>query len=160
MSEDFRKLVTDLWSSLGLKAPTFRSTNQMVLNIDGMDVGLSESPDGRHMLVTGNAGRLSADPTRRIGQVQRILELNLAAMTSHRACVSAEPKGADTPAILIQGICSYESNVGDLTGIVQEVLSLVEAYAPDLRDERGPAGARARGPAKPQPVDEAVIFRP
>jgi len=159
MSEDFRKLVTDLWSSLGLRAPVFRSRNQMVLNIDGMDIDLSESPDGRHMLVTGNAGRLSADPTRRAQQVQQILDLNLATMTRHRACVSAEPKGEDTPAILIQGICSYDtSNVGELTGIVQEVLGLVEGYSPQLRDERG-TGAR-RPTSKPPPVDEAVIFRP
>jgi hypothetical protein len=161
MSEDFQRLVTKLWASLGLPAPVFRAKNRIVLSIDRIDVELAESPDGGHIILTARAGRLSAgDPMRRAEQVQNILYSNLGSLTSHRVCVSVDPKGADDPTVLVQGISAYETaGAAELTGVVQDVVAVAEVHAAELTGER--ARAAGRTPASnQQAVGDTVIFRP
>jgi hypothetical protein len=161
MSDDFQGLVAKLWASLGLPAPVFRTKNRIVLNIDRIAVELAESPDGGHMILTARAGRLSAeDPMRRAEQVQYILYSNLGSLTSHHACVSVDPKGAESPTVLVQGICSYETaGVAELTSVVQDVVALAEAHAAELTGERSRATGRTPA-SNQQGLGDTVIFRP
>ena len=160
MSNEFRTLVTALWASLGLRPPAFSERPHVVLSIDGFDLELSETPDGRHLLVTGRAGTLSAEPGRRIRQVQHLLEFNLAAVASHRACVSLAPPDHEAPAVLVQGLCGYETaGAADAIRIIQDVVAVLETHAPELTSGRD-APARQPRPSDPQTAGEAVIFRP
>jgi hypothetical protein len=139
----------------------FRTKDRIVLSIDRIEVELAESPDGGHIVATARAGRLSAgDQMRRAEQVQYILYANLGSLASHRACVSVEPKGADDPTVLVQGICPYENaGAAELTSVVQDVVALTEVHAAELTDERSRA-ARRTPASNQQGIGDTVIFRP
>ncbi len=65
MAQDFKSVTTELWAKLKLGPPAFGPTHTLTLSIDGFDVVLSESADGRNVIVSGLAGRLAADAFRR-----------------------------------------------------------------------------------------------
>jgi hypothetical protein len=160
MSVEFKTVVTKLWASLGLPEPVFRQESSIILNVDGTNVELSESQDGRHVVATGTAGQLSADPSRRAHQVRRLLQMNLATMATRRACVGVEPKGADTPDVVVRGVAAYDgTRINRLTEVIEDVLFLTEAHQADLKEHSETMAARRRAPGS-QPAEDTVIFRP
>jgi hypothetical protein len=160
MSTEFKAIVGKLWASLGLASPAFKADDEIFLNIDGVEIKLSESPDGRHVLVAGTAGRLSEDPTRRADQVRTLLYSNLAALTSNRSCVGLHPKDAAVPNVIVQGIYPYDINQVDrLMAVVQDVLSYLEALGAVVKDDRKAPPVKA--PTANDPAfGDALVFRP
>jgi Tir chaperone protein (CesT) family len=162
MADDFRSIMTQLWASLGLRAPSFGPEASIVLNIDGIDVTLSESADGRHVVVASTVGRLSADPQRRSEQVRQLLKANLGFLQSNAACLSLASTEAAAP-VRVEAIYPYRAaRLGQLTGLIEDVLHRVEVHAMDLA--AGPVAATAR-PQTSHPAFTAVsqedfIFRP
>jgi hypothetical protein len=162
MADDFRTLMTQLWASLGLRAPAFAAEASIVLNIDGIDVTLSESADGRHVVVAATVGRLSADPQRRSEQVRQLLKANLGFLQSNAACLSLASTDAAAP-VRVEAIYSYRAaRLDQLTGLIEDLLHRVEVHAMDLAE--APVAATAR-PQTSHPAFTAVsqedfIFRP
>jgi hypothetical protein len=163
MSGDFRATVTRLWARLGLPAPTFRAGHAIILEADGVSITLAESPDGRHLLASGTAGRLSADPVRRAEQVCRLLRANLAAVATRRACVSVSRDNDETPAIVVQAMCACDAPAERLTQVIEDVLVLIEAHRGDLHEQPGErTGGTARWGAQivRSADDNMIIVRP
>jgi hypothetical protein len=160
MSVEFKTTVVKLWANLGLTSPAFRADDEIHLNIDGVDIKLTESPDGRHILASGTAGRLSEDPTRRADQVRTILYSNLAALTSNRACAGLNPKDETSANVIVQASYPYDLlQVDRLMAVVQDVLSYVEALGTVLKDQHMPRAARVAATSEPD-LGDALVFRP
>ena len=159
MAQDFKSVMSELWAKLKLGAPDFGPTNALTLSIDGFDIGLNESADGRNVVVTGAIGRLASDAYRREEQVRKLLKSNLGMLQSSGACLSLETTD-DTSTVRVQAIYPYAANRLDLlTRGIEEVLFRLEMHAGDL------AVARGRGPATREPAVaaaslETFIIRP
>jgi hypothetical protein len=160
MSVEFKTMAEKLWASLALPPPVFRADDEIVLNIDGTNIKLAESPDGRHMLVSGTAGQLSADPSRRADQVRTILYTNLGALTSNRACAALDPKGVAAAEVIVQAVHPYDhAAVDQLMVAVQDVVAFVEGIANVLKDQHGRSMGRAHA-AHESAHQDALVFRP
>ena len=159
MSDAFKEEMARLWGSLGLAAPVFRDENTAVLKIDEIDVVLSESPDGRCVVATARAGRLSGDPSRRADQVRALLQANLGLLARNRSCVCLDDTAAPHPAVLVRALYPYAvREIERLKGMIEDVLAMVELHRASLSDQP-PARIAATRTIASQP-GEAVIFRP
>jgi hypothetical protein len=148
MADDFRAIVSQLWAALGLRTPSFGSDASVVLNIDGIDVLLKESADGRHVIVSGSPGRLSQDPQRRGEQVRQLLTANLGFLQSNQSCVSLG-SSEDAAPVRVEAVYAYREGRPDLLKpLIEEVLHRVEIHAPDLAADRA-------APARAQPSQRA-----
>jgi hypothetical protein len=158
MAQDFRSVMSELWTKLKLGAPDFGPTHALTLSIDGFDIGLNESADGRNVVVSGVIGRLAADAYRREEQVRKLLKSNLGMLQSSGAGLSLETTD-ETATVRVQAIYPYAANRLDLlTRGIEEVLFRLEMHAGDLTVARG------RGPARESAVApaslETFIIRP
>jgi hypothetical protein len=159
MNDAFKGEMTRLWGNLGLAAPVFRDQNTTVLKIDDIDVVLTESPDGRCVLATARAGRLSEDPSRRADQIRALLQSNLGALAGNRSCICLDDKDAPDPTVLVRALYPYAlGQIGHLKGAIEDVLAMVELHRWSLSDQP-PTRIAATRSVTSQP-SEAVIFRP
>jgi len=158
MSANFETTIRRLWSGLRLPAPTFRDKPEVTLSIDGTDLKLAETADGRGLAVSGRLGRLSADPGERDGQTRRLLQIGLGLMASNCSWVGPDPDDPAGAAILAEARFDYADGRGDrLIGVIENVIQAVEILSPELSartrrepDHRGGTGG----------LEEAMIFRP
>jgi hypothetical protein len=160
MSDAFTGEMTRLWGSLGLTAPAFRSETTVVLRIDEIDVVLSETPDGRCVLASARAGRLSGEPSRRAEQVRGLLQTNLGVLADNRSCVCLDDKSAPHPTVLVRALYPYAARQIDrLKRMIEDVVDMVELHRSSLSDQPMTLAATPRAVAGPAP-EESVIFRP
>jgi len=96
MAQDFKSVMSELWAKLKLGAPEFGPTYALTLSIDGFDIGLNESADGRNVVVTGVIGRLAPDAYRREEQVRKLLKISGIAYA--RAAMATSPRHCCRPA--------------------------------------------------------------
>ena len=159
MSEaSFEAVIARLWLSLGLGAAGVRPGEPVRLLVDGLGLALSESPDGRHVVVSGAAGRLSADPWRQSEQVRRLMRDNLGLLLTNRAGLRLVDDGGGAPLVeaLAVGPCRTD-RIDLLTRLVEDVLQRLEWHGPALSGE--PARGEGRRPA-PSLREDSLIFRP
>jgi hypothetical protein len=158
MAQDFHTLVTALWAKLKLGTPAFGPTPAISLAIDGVEVTLSESADGRHLVVSGLAGRLSRDRHYREQQVRKLLKANLGMLQSSRAGLSLEA-GADAAAVRVIAVYPYAADHLDgLMRCIEDVLYRIEFHSGDLV-EAGRTPTLTNPTNAPSPQD-AFIIRP
>jgi len=159
MSDAFKGEMTRLWGSLGLAAPLLRDQNTAVLKVDDIDIVLTETPDGRCVVATARAGRLSGDPSRRADQIRSLLQANLGLLARNRSCICLDDKAAPHPTVLVQALYPYAlRQIERLKGAIEDVLAMVELHRSSLSDQPPPRIA-ASGTVASQ-AGEAVIFRP
>src|SRR5262245_46398856 len=106
MAQDFQSVVSELWAKLKLGAPAFGDTHSITLTVDGLDVWLNESADGRSIVVTGIAGRLSPDVYRREQQVRTLLKTNLGMVQSSKAGLRLE-SADETATVRVEAAYPY-----------------------------------------------------
>lgn len=161
MADDFRSVVTQLWTSLGMRAPSFGADASIILNIDGIDLTLRESPDGRHLLISGTAGRLSADPMRASEQVRQLLKTSLGLLQSNPACLSLASTDAAAPVQIEAAYAFRTGRIASLKALIEDVLHRIELQAPDLASgSSATAGPQTSHRAFTAVSQEDFIFRP
>jgi hypothetical protein len=165
MAATFEDMIRRLWRSLDLGEPTFATSTSIVLSVDGLEVELADAADGEHVLICGQAGRLSSDPTTRAVQIQPILNSNLAHLAVNPACVCLASDDDETPLVVVRARCRYGDalRIDHLSAAIADVASVTELHARDLAGNRGPAERRGRG-RRPAPIaganDGLIIFEP
>jgi hypothetical protein len=155
MADDFRKVISDLFTKLNLGKPSFGDREAIVLTIDRREITLRESDDGRHLVVSGKAGRLSSDPRLRGEQIRRLLKVNLGMLQTSQsgvALVSTEEEAF----VEVQAVYPYAmGRIDQLMSQIETVLDRLERHASEL------SGSAA--PSRPKVVetvpDDAFIFR-
>jgi hypothetical protein len=161
MADDFRSVISALWAKLELGEPTFGPSAAVTLVVDGLDVTLSESPDGRHVIVSGIAGQLSPDPRARGEQVRQLLRANLGFLQGNRAGVSLDSTDDAAP-VRVQAVspCAV-GRLEELTGLIEDVLYRLEIHSGDLvRGRTASARPPIGHPAFTSLSHEDFIFRP
>lgn len=88
MAADFRSTVAELWAVLKLAPPKFAAEPEITLTISGMDLKLTNTPDERHLLLTGVAGQLAPELRTSSEQVRVLLQKSLAQLLVSSACLS------------------------------------------------------------------------
>lgn len=161
MADDFRSVVTQLWASLGLRAPSFGQDASIVLDIDGISVALNESADGRHLVVSGTPGRLSADSLQRDEQVRLLLRANLGFLQGNAACVSLASADAAAP-VRVEAVYAYRTaQIKQLRNLIEDVLHRIEIHAADLAAASAATAQHQAGhPAFTSVSQDDFIFRP
>ena len=87
-----------------------QALGDITLTVDGLDVWLAESADGRNIIVTGVAGRLSPDLYRREQQVRALLKANLGMLQSSKAGLRLESADETATAPILRGFLSQSLN--------------------------------------------------
>jgi hypothetical protein len=161
MADTFRTLITELWAKLKLGSPRFDASSTVTLAVDGVDLTLGEAPDGRHLVVSGVAGRLAADPNTRADQVRRLLKANLGFLQSNRAGLFVESTD-DTATVRIQAVYPYAAGrIEQLIGLIEDVLHRLEIHSGDLANQPSAAAKQQASHRAFTPVShEEFIFRP
>ena len=158
MAQDFRTLITELWAKLKLGAPRFGDTETIALSIDGLEVILSESADGRHLLVSGLAGRPARDQHAAEEEVRRLLRTSLGLVQGNRAGLRLDTSG-EMPAFRVEGAYPYAANrLDDLTKLIEDVLFRLELHAGELAVSR--PGRQTGRPAFTQLSQDNIILNP
>jgi Tir chaperone protein (CesT) family len=161
MVDTFKTLISELWAKLKLGSPRFDASSTVMLTVDGLHLTLDEAPDGRHLIVSGAAGRLAADPTTRSDQVRRLLKANLGFLQSNRAGLFLESTD-DTATVRIQAVYPYAAGrIDQLTALIEDVLHRLEIHSGDLANQSAAATKQQVGHRAFTPVShEEFIFRP
>lgn len=158
MAKDFKSTISELWTLLRLAPPRFGVRNEMKLSGEDINVRLVESDDGRHLLVIGQAGRLSSEPMRRAEQVRSLLQDNLAFLPVRRACVCVASGQGDAPLVEVRGVHAYGSRLALLSTLIEDVLFLQERHSAELQRA---FGSTPKQRVSLQPYERHdVIFHP
>jgi hypothetical protein len=156
MADDFHHVIANLWTALGLSSPKFRPEGITTLTVDGLDIKLALTGDGRHIAVSSKAGQLSANPSLMDEQITRLLTSNLRTLPHHRAGSWLDDQDSPTPVVVVQGISPCSSAAMDcLVGTIGDVAHLAGEYGRELSGHS--AQPRAQEEGLP---DDMVIFRP
>lgn len=156
-SSHFQQFVQDLWKRLGLSPPSERERS-LSFHVEGLTIFCEDAPDERHALLTGQVGRLSADPPQRERQVSRLLQLNLAHMSSYPVCVYLDKTEDLPPLVKVQIICPYDSRFTNvIIGQIEALVSILEIYTPELRGERGVRSALPSPPRVASAVQDDLL---
>jgi hypothetical protein len=157
MAQDFQSVMSQLWGRLKLGAPAFGPSHSLTLSIDGLDVRLDESADGRHVIVSGVAGKLAPDAFRREQQVRNLLKTNLGMLQSSKAGLSLESSD-ERATVRIEAAYPYAANqIELLTRLIEDVLYRLELHTAELTAERE---RRQAGAPVMSATEETFIFRP
>ncbi len=129
----------------------------IILSIEGTLITLTESGDGRHLIVSSKAGRLARDPIVRAMQIRKILGANLGTVSTYRAAVGLDDTEEDG-GVLVTGLFAYDGRSADrLVAVIEDVLALSQAHATELR-------STTRSQAQRRDVEQEtlhnIIFRP
>jgi hypothetical protein len=161
MSSNFEAVVAALWASLGLPSPRIGAKAEAVLTVDGRAITLAMSPDERHVVISAEAGPLSADLVLQDQQLRRLLRESLGLLPTNRAGLrlrTAAPAQPGDPVAGIEAIgpCRVDA-VAELTHLVEDVLQLLDIHATTLSQ----ASERRPGVPDNLPVssEESLIFR-
>ena len=162
MEEEFRHVVANLWTSLGLSWPKFGPEGVTTLTVDGLDITLALSEDGRYIAISSRAGELSANPALMDEQVAHLLRSNLRILASNRACCHLDDKSSPTPVVMVQALAPCRSAFVDrLVEMIGDVADLAGECARELGGHAAPQagrGALARGsrgrPGHPQALKD------
>lgn len=158
MAEDFEAAITALWGRLKLGTPAFGPNKTALLAVDGINLQLNESADGRHIVISGMAGRLAPNPHRSEAQVRALLKANLGLLKSNRAGLSVDSSDAASP-VRVTSTYAYALKRPELLDrLIEDVLYRVELHAGELTIEttRQAAGSKPT----PQVSHETLIIRP
>jgi hypothetical protein len=156
MADEFRRIIANLWNSLGLSSPKLRPEGTTTLTVDGLELKLALTEDERHIAVSCKAGRLSANPTLMDEQITRLLTSHLGTLPHNRACCWLDDQDSQTPVVVVQAISPCNPAAMDrLVGTIGDVAHLAGEYSREL----GGRAAEPRAPNESLP-DDMVIFRP
>lgn len=135
---DFRTHIGAVWTHLGLPAPAFESDGRIVLTVDGLAVVLSESPDGRQVIVAAQVGGLSAQQHLAADQVTALLYLSLNACADHRACLRLDQSESAGPKIVVEAVQPIHGHSPpDMAALIEDMLELHRRAAEALSQPAG-----------------------
>ena len=163
MEEEFRHVVANLWTSLGLSWPKFGPEGVTTLTVDGRDITLALTEDGRHIAISSNAGELSVNPGLMDQQVALLLRSNLRTLASNRACCHLDDNSSPTPVVMVQALAPCSSAFVDrLIETISDVAHLAGECARELGGHAAPPPRRrpSAGLSLEDLAGELVIFRP
>jgi hypothetical protein len=156
MTGTFTSTITHLWSILDLGAPKFQPTGEIILSVGGVDITLKDTPDERHLLLTGVAGRLADDQRAAAQQVRALLRKGLGYLTSSRSCISLREEGGVNLTVVVQAIYPLDDHIDTLVEIIHEVLLVLEFARAELT---AISPSRYQAPLQ-KTASETIIFMP
>lgn len=131
-SREFHAAIGALWARLGLGAPRPDDEGNLVLRIDSFALSFEDSPDRRHLLVSGKAGELSPERETASEQVRQLLKTGLGFLLSSRVCLRLG-LGAREREVIVEAACPYSACSPDLlSALVEEIVNRLEFHRMQL----------------------------
>lgn len=158
MAGGFRHAISRLFRSIGLREPSLGERRSTVLNVGGIDIVLSESEDGEHVVVKATVGNLSPLHDVRTRQIELILTSTLGNLAANAACIGLNAADDRPEEVVVCGtVCCDDAGIRRLPNLVADVASTVEMLRPEFvggkTRKRKPPAATAHGM-------EFMIFQP
>ncbi|MGH0000411.1 type III secretion system chaperone [Pseudovibrio ascidiaceicola] len=161
-SLNFSGCLDKLWRKLGLGAPIFSDQNTASMNVDGVQLVFSDALDGGGIEVTTVIGSLSETVGTRGRQIEDILHLNLACLSQFRTLAVLRKADDGAEELVLSVSFRGYTELEKLTGLVEELLSVVSLYQPLVSaDAGGYQGNPLLGAAQTSLSDEldgAMVF--
>lgn len=154
------QVLSAIYRALGIEDPeNDEAESPACVTIDGFEVAFDQTADETALCVSLAVGSLSADPSRRLDQMRRVLKQNLALLRDFRFCASLEETEDRQWLLLLQFAQAYSNmDMAALTARIGELVFMAETYQELI-------SAPARSLAQPEETAgiaglDAVIFRP
>lgn len=160
MGDDFADVMRALWSHLDLGTYRPGPGGRARLTVEGRSVAIEATPDGGQVRATVDLGGLAPDPVRAEAQLHSLLRRSCSLVLLRTAALTlgTGPGGAD----LVRTEALAPCRVAAISGVVQAIenaLFLAEACETLFSDRRAADTGRL-GPASPDDLADALIFRP
>lgn len=158
-SKSFRQVVTELFAMLGLQTGGSEPEPAVEhLTIDGLEIEFDQTDQEDALRVTAVIGLLSDDRLRRLEQMRKIMQRNLAHLRDYGVCCVVEETEDQRLLLLLRLAERYAGiRVPDLADRLGELVSMAEIYREMIAApaERGRDGNTSQAPDLGE-----IIFRP
>ncbi|MBX2804440.1 MAG: CesT family type III secretion system chaperone [Hyphomicrobiales bacterium] len=159
MTNVFVRMVSALWTELGLEEPELDDNGHAVLRLKSYIVELYPSEDGRHVLAAVPVARLSEDQTQRRREADALLRLSLPSLLVNRGAICLGEK-AHSDNVTVRGICPCDMGMlHRLSEMIADLIHLSDECIRTIALSSVGDSRAVRASAHPL-TGEGLIFRP